>query len=154
MIRPINRQALFTAEAYMMDHPNVIRFDVASDRIFNRGCGYLESYGSIDICNGKGEYSLSFQASIFRRDLLLEVLRPGETPWQSELDGSYRLNQLPYDVVGSYQWPMNYAIVMNKGKLDTHGQWMYPPRTLKTEDWKTLVELGYLQPEKWNEYAL
>jgi hypothetical protein len=34
-------------------------------------------------------------------------------------------------------------IVVNKGKFDREGQWMWPARTLKAADWKELDELGY-----------
>lgn len=143
MIRNVNRQAIFIAYGYMTDHPEVIRFDLAADRVFNHSARYSGSYGALDICEAKGDYALSLQASLFRRKLLLEVLRPGETPWEAELNGSFRLNQMSYRVVGSYQWPMNYFIAMNKGKIDRTGAWMYPARTLKPEDWKELDDLGY-----------
>lgn len=154
MLRPINREAIFNATRYMLNNPDVIRFDLAADRMFAKNARYIGSYGQLDICECKGDYSLSTQASIFRREMLIEVLRPGETPWQSELNGTDRLNKLPYRVVGSYQWPMNYAIVMNKGKLDVTGEWMYPARTLKQDDWRNLAELGYLNPEALSEHAL
>lgn len=146
LIRPINREALMLAYEFMVDRPDIARFDVASDRMFNRGAQYVGSFKTLDICQAKGDYSLSFQASIYRRDALLAVLRPSETPWQSELKGSYRLNSLDYKVVGSYQWPINYMILMNKGKIDKTGGWMFPARSLKMEDWTELAALGYLQP--------
>lgn len=147
LIRPINRGAIFTAYGYMMDHPDILRFDMAADRMFNRQARYLEPCGSLDICEAKGDYSFSTQAGIFRRKLLLEILKPGETPWEAEINGSGRLNKLPWRVVGTYQWPVNYFIAMNKGKLDPTGSWMFPARTLKQEDMKALSSLGYLKPE-------
>lgn len=146
LIRPINREALMLAYEFMVDRPDVARFDVAADRMFNRGAQYVGSFKTLDICQAKGDYSLSFQASIYRRDALLAALRPNETPWQSELKGSYRLNSMAYKVVGSYQWPINYMILMNKGKIDKTGGWMFPARSLKLEDWTELAALGYLQP--------
>jgi len=145
LIRPINMDALHTAERFMTNHPEVGRFDVAADRVFNRSSRYIGSMDLIDICEAKGEYSLSFQASIYRRTALLEVMRFNESPWQSELKGSYRLNSLHYKVVGTYQWPINYMIVMNKGKFDPSGSWMYPSRTLRVEDWASLKQAGCLE---------
>lgn len=150
LIRQANRGLIYTAAGYMIDHPEVIRFDLSSDRMFNKEARYVGSIGLMDICEVKADYSISFQAAIWRRDLLLQVLKPGETPWEAELNGSRRLNQLPYRVVGSYQWPINYLIACNKGKLDREGGWMFPSRTLKTEDWKELDVMGALkEPKRW-----
>jgi hypothetical protein len=148
LMRPIHQTAITAAEAFMLDNPNVARFDVAADRMFSRDAEYFRPYGPFDLCWGKGAYSLSFQASIYRRSMLLEMMRPNETPWQTELNGSDRLNKSPYFVAGTYQWPVNYAIVVNKGRLDRYGGWMFPARTLKQSDWAELDELGYTkEPE-------
>lgn len=143
LMRPINQMALSSAYGYMMTHKDTIRFDVASDRMFAHESRFVEPWGSVDICEGKGAYSLSFQASIFRKSLLLEVLRPGWSPWEAEIYGSGWLNKLPYRVVGSYQWPIMYMIVVNKGEFDRKGEWMYPSRTLAPDDWADLDILGY-----------
>jgi hypothetical protein len=143
LIRPINVDVFNLASQFMIDHPEVGRFDVAADRMFNHSAQYKGSVGVMDICQAKGDYSLSFQASIYRKAALMDALRPNESPWQSELDGSNRLNKLAWDVVGSYQWISNYMIVMNKGKLDRSGSWMYPARTLSQSDWGELDKLGY-----------
>lgn len=149
LLRPINRDALMLAYQFMVEHKDVARFDVAADRVFNRRAQYVGSLKTLDICEAKGEYSLSFQASIYRREMLLKALSVGESPWQSELKGSYRLNSMHYKVVGSYQWPINYMILMNKGRVDKSGSWMFPARSLSMDDWSELAALGYLtQPEK------
>jgi len=145
LMRPINKAALYMAYGFMDNHPDVMRFDVAADRMFSRDCHFARTYYGFDLCAGKGQYSLSFQASIYRRKALLEMLKPGETPWQAELNGSGRLNQSPYQVVGTMNWPMNYMIVVNKGKLDRTGAWMFPARTLSQSDWDELDKLGYTQ---------
>lgn len=147
LMRPVNRRVLSACCSWMEDHKDVIRFDVAADRMFNKQARYIGSFGILDICEAKGDYSLSFQASIFRKSLLLEVLQSGETPWQTEINGSERLNRLPYKVCGSYQWPLMYMIVVNKGQVDMTGSWMYPARSLSQEDWRLLREASCL-PEK------
>ena len=155
LMRQVNRTALVAAYSFMVNHPSVIRFDVAADRMFSREAQYRGYYGPLDLCECKGQYSLSTQASIFRRKELLEIMRPGETPWETELNGSARLNRLPYRVVGTYQWPVNYFIAVNKGQLDRTGAWMFPARTLTQADWDELDKLGYTaQPERDNEYTL
>ena len=145
LMRPINRVAIDEIKLLMLDHPHVARFDVSADRMFAQHARYIGNVKNLDVCSAKGSYSLSFQASIWRRQMLLDVMRPDETPWQAEINGSGRLNALPYGVVGTYQWPMNYMICMVKGKLDRTGSWMYPARTLSAMDWKELDNLGYTQ---------
>jgi hypothetical protein len=144
MMRPLAYGGIYAARKYMADHKDVIRFDLAADRMFNKAAVLKEYFQAVDICECKGDYSLSFQASIYRVDLLLQVMKAGENPWQAELNGTQRLNALPYRVVGSYQWPMQYFIAMCKGKLDTVGAWMYPARTLRPEDWEDLGKHGCL----------
>ena len=143
LIRPIDYDAVEEAAELMESYKDVIRFDLTTDRANNRNAEYAGAFRKLDLCRAKGDYSLSFQASIYRKSLLLEVLKPDESPWQTELNGSARLNALPYDVLGCYSWPINYAIVVNKGKFDTEGRWMYPPRTLTQADWRELDDLGY-----------
>lgn len=147
LIRKVNFEAIVIAEQYMFANPDVIRFDLAADRMFSKDARYIGSIGQLDLCEAKGPYSLSFQASIFRKDLLLKVLRENESPWQTEINGSGRLNNLPYKVVGSYQWPMNYLIVANKGQIDITGSWMYPARTISFEDHADLLKAGCLKRE-------
>jgi len=157
LMRPILREVVAAAEMYMRSHSQMVRFDLAADRMFSKDARYAGSYGPFDMCVCKGSYSLSFQASIYRRDALLSLLRPGETPWQAELSGSARLNKtyLGDVVVGTYQWPINYMIAVNKGKLDRTGAWMYPARTLSQSDWDELDKLGYtIEPGERHEHAL
>lgn len=143
LTRMIDMTGLQMAWRYMVDHKDVARFDVASDRMFAHEAYELGGMAWYDLVEAKGAYSLSLQASIFRRELLLKLLVPGENPWQTELNGTGRLNQLPYRVVGTRQWPIRYSIVVNKGEFDRKGQWMFPPRTLSAEDWEELDKLGY-----------
>ena len=148
LIRPVDFDAIEEAVELIESYRDVIRFDLTTDRSGSKIAEYAGAFRKLDLCRAKGEYSLSFQASIYRKSLLLEVLRPDENPWQTELNGSARLNALPYDVLGSYQWPLNYMIVMNKGKFDREGLWMYPSRTLTRADWKELDDLGYTGSSK------
>jgi hypothetical protein len=143
LMRPVNFSAVQSAIELMELHKDVIRFDLTSDRMYCKDMQFAGTFDALDICRAKGPYSLSFQASIWRREMLLEVMRPNETPWESELKGTYRVIDSNYDVLGSFQWPLNYMICVNKGKFDREGQWMWPARTLKAADWKELDELGY-----------
>jgi hypothetical protein len=149
LTRPVDIQACRLAERYMLEHPDTIRFDLATDRMYDKH-HELGSLDRIDLVEAEKDatYNLSFQASIWRRALLLEVLRPGETPWQSEILGTGRLNNTEYRVVGTRQWPMRYVVAVNKGKLDLTAAWMIPPRRLTWEDEQELISGGFIPAEK------
>jgi hypothetical protein len=145
LTRKIYDEAIVDAWAWMEQHPEAIRFDLTTDRCMAKSARYAGTFGRLDLCAAKGDYSVSFQAGIFRKSLLLENLRPKETPWEAELAGSFRLNNQPALVMGSYQWPIGYMIAVNKGQLDMAGGWMYPARTLSQRDWSDLREIGALR---------
>lgn len=149
LTRPIYHQAVSDAWEFMVTHPNVIRFDLTTDRMYSHNVRWAGAFMHLDLCRAKGDYSMSFQAGIFRRSLLLENLQKHETPWEAELSGSHRLNDRhDIQVYGSYQWPLGYMIVVNKGQLDPEGAWMFPARSLAQADWDELRAAGALpQPE-------
>lgn len=149
LTRPADSIAVNLAYQYMRSHPDIARFDLATDRMYDKH-HELESIGRIDLVEAEKDatYNLSFQASIWRRELLLEVLKPGETPWQSEILGTERLNATSYRVVGTRQWPIKYIVAVNKGKLDLSAGWMVPPRSLCDEDRVELVHGGFI-PQEW-----
>ena len=138
LLRPINIEAVKNAEMFMEKYKNVARLDLTTDRALSREAVYAGTFGNLDLCSAKGEYALSFQASIYRRSILMDLLRPNESPWESELNGTDRLNHSHFDVYGTYQWPIAYMIVMNKGRFDRDGLWMRPARTLTESDWQEL----------------
>jgi hypothetical protein len=143
LMRPVHIGAIIDARDFMLSYPSAIRFDLSSDRMFSQTSHFAGNFRDLDLCWSTGDYSLSFQSSIYRKSLLLEMLVPGESPWETELNGTGRVNRSRYEVFGSYQWPINYMIVVNKGKFDKQGAWMFPQRSLRPGDWKQLEELGY-----------
>jgi hypothetical protein len=143
LIRKTNREMVELAGWYMVENPDVLRFDLSTDRLYAKTARDVESIGCMDVIEAKGEYSLSWQVNIWRRSLLLEMLCAGENPWESELYGTQRVNASPYRVLGSRQSPVRYMIAVNKGQLDRSGAWMFPPRTLCDRDWAELDRLGY-----------
>lgn len=146
LIRHVNKPAIMACEAFMQNNPDFARCDVSCDRM--EDC-YPErnicSIGCTDFTESINKpYDFSYQASIWNRQKLLDLVVDWETPWESEINGNKRIHEKGYRVVGTRQFPMNYTIVMNKGKIDKTGGWMYPPRTLYPDDWKELETIyGY-----------
>lgn len=143
MMRNVNTSGIQSAHYFMQNNPKVVRFDLTTDRLYTdpfRDIGSMDVFDIIE--SGKNnQYNLSLQASMWDRKLLLSLLQPYESPWEVELEGTHRLNSSDLRVVGTRQWLMKYHIVVNKGRLDTKGQWQYPPRSLKYEDWLDLEAL-------------
>ncbi len=65
-------------------------------------------------------FSVSLQASIWQKEFLLEILRKGENPWQTEIEGSKRIQQSRKKVIWtdapilSYHYPHGY---LAKGEI-------------------------------------
>jgi hypothetical protein len=152
LTRQVNIAAFFGLRNYMENNPdaqNVIRLDLTTDRLYDKHHD-IEGMAWIDLIEAEKDatYNLSFQAAIWRRELLMEVLRPGETPWESEINGSERLNRTPYRVIGTQQWPMRYIVAVNKGKLDLSAKWMVPSRSLSQADQDELIQGGHIPQER------
>ena len=96
---------------------------------------------------GEG-YRMSFQASIWDRDILKQLLKPGENAWQAEMDGSRRSDQLTCEFLSICkedfkQWPLLYLNAVIKRK--------YTPEAVKFCD-KQAVTLNLSAREVCNWY--
>ncbi len=130
---------LKSTSLFLDNNEKIIRFDLTSDTMCSGYIKRIESNDRYDLFERTNrEYSLSLQAAVWNKEFLLDVLVPGETPWEVELKGSERLTRKGYRVIGTAQWPVMYTIAVNKGILDKSGDWMWPARTLDRADWEEL----------------
>lgn len=138
LIRPVNFQAVEFLSRYMQYMGDVIRMDLTSDRMYaGSPVQEIGGYGYLDLINtpAPSQYRLSFQAGIYNKARLKEVLIPGETPWEIEIKGNERLAKLPYRVLGTRQPPLRYFIAVEKGHLNWQDTpWQVPPSRLNPED--------------------
>ncbi len=98
---------------YMEMFPEALRMDLSADRA-SRSHSELAPYNDFDIIQSSpyAKYQMSFQAAIWNRKLLLEVLKKNESPWQAELDGTSRLRKRPdIRVLGTQNRPLVYQPV-------------------------------------------
>ena len=101
--------------------------------------------------DGKGAYLLNTQISIWRKDLLKQLIDPKDSPWQAELYGSIRarkFNQFQfYCLISDSVMPVKY----NRGWLVVRGTWnadeidrlKLQPFLERIYDGKDIVHLGY-----------
>lgn len=101
------------------DRDRILRIDLTGDRASmkeRRLYGYESGVQVIRTPAGT-PYQMSYQAGIWQTEHLLDVLRPGENPWRSELNGTDRL-ALRDDllVLGTLVHPVRYAHVLRRNK--------------------------------------
>lgn len=101
--------------------------------------------------NRRGAYLLNTQISIWRKNLLKQLIRPKDNPWQAELYGSIRARRFYqfhfYCLVSDNVMPIRY----NRGWLVVRGVWnadeierlKLQPYLESIYDGKDIVHLGY-----------
>lgn len=144
LTRPINLDALNVGKYFMQDHPEALRFDLTTDRLYSQSFQDIGSIGPVDIIKANDpNYCLSLQASLWNVNVLRKILIPGETPWEVELQGSGRAADL--EVYGTRQWPIRYQIMVRSGHFSKSGAWQMPARQLSEADYLELERLGYTE---------
>lgn len=70
----------------------ILRVDLSGDRAQHLTARTYADWRGTRLVQTPAEtpYQISFQAAIWNRDLLLDILMPGENPWQAEIEGSKR----------------------------------------------------------------
>lgn len=139
---------------YMHQFKNVIKFDLADERLYvDSGSKYLwghntyDTLGYLDLIKSDhaSAYHMSLWGGMWRRDLLKELLVPGETAQQIEMNGTYRLGQRGNDllVLGTRQCPVRHANVIQRGEWNQDATTGLP--ALKQSDLSELKKWGYVE---------
>ena len=112
--RTVDHQGISSLADYMGMHPEVLRMDLTTDRLYAGGMFDVESWGHYDIIETPHgtPYQMSLQAGIWNRDRMLEILQPGLTPWQVEVQTSPPETMR---VLGCRQIPMRYINAFKGG---------------------------------------
>ncbi len=144
--RRVDVDAINVLSAWMTLTPNVARMDLTSDRAFSKDWRIAERLGRFDIIQSpaNSSYYMSYQAAIWSREILLQILTPGHSPWNSELLSGQKLSDGNWPVLGTLQRPMSYVIVNNKGKFSLNGGWQFPAAGFEAHDIKALKEMSYV----------
>ncbi len=118
LCRGVDHRGVLTLYEYMAQHPHVVRFDLTADRLYGHMMRDVDYYGHYDIieCSEDAPYQMSLQAAIWNKDLLLRLLQPGKSAWETELHTNMVGNGMR--VLGSRQMPVRYANGVYQGKID------------------------------------
>jgi len=122
--RPIHVGGVASLAEYVRLHPDVLRLDLTTDRLYNGKMFGVEDWGRYSIVEtpAGSEYQMSLQAGIWRRSLMLQVLEPEKSPWEVELQTSPPAEMRVVGTrgePGTNHAPVVYANVFQGGSPDT-----------------------------------
>ena len=121
LARLVNHQAIASLADFMLANQDVLRMDLTTDRLHAKGDARdahdIGAWGYLDLIltDNSTPYNMSLQAGLWRRDLMLQVLEPGKSPWETEIHTSPPESMR---VLGTRQWPLRYANAVYKGEID------------------------------------
>jgi hypothetical protein len=141
-IRKVDTEALDILYRYMLQFQYVAKMDLCGDRLYAMGMqayGYVSRLDLIKSMPGS-PYHLSLMPGFWRREHLLSVLIPNESPHQVETQGTTRLShKQDVIVLGTRQWPLRVCLALrggDSGRLLTD--------EIEADDLAALRNLGYL----------
>lgn len=140
LCRTVDHTGVATLADYVHEHPNVLRMDLTTDRLYNGHMFEVEAYGHYDILEtpAGAEYQMSTQAGIWRLKLLRDLLVPGKSPWKVETQTSPPESMR---VLGTRQNPVSYANVFLQGN----------PGDFKNLDRIPAEHVEYMRGQGWLE---
>ena len=138
LVRDVNIDAVRILADYMSAHEDIIRIDLAEDRLHASGTdmnyGYIKYIDLIKSAPGS-PYHMSLWPGLWRRSNILKILQKGWTPWDVEIAGNNKLSAMPeLLVLGTKQGPVRITLAArggDPGKIDI--------TALSYEDQKSLI---------------
>lgn len=112
--RNVDNVGIDSLSDYMSIHPDILRMDLTSDRLYTGGMRDVDTWGHYDLIEAPGsQYQMSLQAGIWNRGLLIKVLKGlaenKHSAWDVELEGTTFVNNSDMRVLGTRQYPMRYT---------------------------------------------
>lgn len=118
-VREVKGDIIDMAYDYMMQFEYVARFDLTADRQFAKDVQFYGKMGDVNLLlsDPASPYHLSMMPAFWRKEHLLKVLLPNETPWDVEIFGTPRLGRLKNEVIvlGTDEWPYKNCLAFRGG---------------------------------------
>lgn len=150
LTEPVHLPEVAMLYDYMLQFKYVLKMDMYTDRRYAGGVQKYGMCGHIPLLKSdyNSQYHMSLMVGLWNREIMLQVLKPGQTPWQAELDGTPILARRKDDVLvlGTDSWtddpkecPIRHTLAHRSGNpsallLDD----------IKPEDVAAMRELGYI----------
>lgn len=150
LTEPVHLREVTMLYDYMLQFRYVLKMDMYTDRRYAAGVQKYGMCGHIPLLKSdyNSQYHMSLMCGLWNREIMLQVLKPGQTPWQVELDGTPILARRKDDVLvlGTESWddnpktcPIRHTLAHRSGNpnallLDD----------IKPEDVAAMKELGYI----------
>jgi hypothetical protein len=128
IVREVDVRGIGYLVKYMTDHPEVARIDLTWDRLYSGGprypgdIPYYAQAGHLDLIYSKPgtPYQLSLMAGLWRRESLMRLMIPNESPQELEMRGTERINILAdqgeeHVVLGTRQSPIRHILAHRGG---------------------------------------
>ncbi len=143
LTRKVDDKAVDLLTWYMQKYPDISSIDLTTDRLYGSNIMDYRSLDTLDLVinSPPAPYHFSLQARMWRRSEILRYLIPGETPWQTELDGSRRMIEDRAIVLGTRQIPLRYLIAVQGGKVAFDGGYQVPGILMRETDKRELEKL-------------
>lgn len=93
---PVDTRGVAIMHDYMRTVSNVVKMDLALERAGSAGVKDFQPLAGYQLLESDpaSQYHMSLYIGMWKRDLLKQVLIPGETPWDVEISGTNRLRNL------------------------------------------------------------
>lgn len=141
LVRQVDHIALRLLFEYMRAHPNVLKVDLSTDRLYaHRGEPFLygknthDRVGYLDLIKSEPDwpYHMSLWGGLWNIENLLSVIVPGETAQDIEIRGTERLkSRQDLLVLGTRQAPVVHTNILRGGLsgpeyrgYEVDGQWV------------------------------
>lgn len=148
LTRQVDTSAISLLSDYMRKHQDIVRADLTTDRLYGSDTTDVETLGRLDIIENipPAPYHFSTQAGIWNVELLKGFLRPNETPWMAEMEGTNRMIKAykdgkPARVIGTRQFPVRYLIAVQGGRVTLDGGYQKPAPVMREEDKKAALSI-------------
>lgn len=119
IVEPVNVDMIYRLAEFSSHLNNLIKMDVTTERLYAAGSEDFGVWDDIEFIKSdpNSPYHMSLYVGLWRRDHLLEVIIPGETPWEIEIEGTNRLAAIGDRllVLGTKQAPMKIHLFHRSG---------------------------------------
>lgn len=118
LCRTVDHNGILTLLDWQSSRADNVRMDLTADRLYGyrmHDVGYWGHYDIIE-CGEDAPYQMSLQAAIWKKSLMLQLLEPGKSSWETEIHCNMVGRGMR--VYGTRNLPIRYANGIYQGKID------------------------------------